>query len=126
MTEKPVRLEPHHRRVRVLVGSTAIADTTRSIYLYEIGHPPVFYFPKDDVRFDLLQHTDHSTHCPRKGDAEYWSIVVGQRRIENAVWGYPSPLVDAPDLSDYVAFYWHKADHWYVDDDEVFTIAATA
>ena len=119
-TGRPVRLEPNHRRVRVLVDGVVIADTIRSIYLFETDHLPVYYFPKEDVRFDLLEHTDHSSHCPRKGDAEYWSIVVGDRRIDNCVWGYPVPLEGTPDLSSYVAFYWNRVDNWFEEDEEVY------
>jgi uncharacterized protein (DUF427 family) len=123
MTEGPVRLEPNHRRLRALVDGVVLADTIHSIYLFELGHQPVYYFPKQDVRFDVLEHTDHSTHCPRKGDAEYWSIVVGDRRIDNAVWGYPVPLEGTADLSGYVAFYWNKVDNWFEEDEEVFVHA---
>jgi uncharacterized protein (DUF427 family) len=123
MSENRVRLEPNDRRLRVLVGGVAIADTTASVYLFETGHLPVYYFPKRDVRFDLLKRTDHSTHCPYKGDAEYWSIVVGDRRIDDAVWSYPSPLPGAPDLSAYAAFYWNKVDNWFEEDEEVFVHA---
>jgi uncharacterized protein (DUF427 family) len=123
MGEQAVRLEPNHRRVRVMVDGVVVADTIGSIYLFEIGHQPVYYFPKDDIRFDLMEHTDRSTHCPRKGDAEYWSIVVGDRRIENAVWGYPVPIEGAPDLSGYVAFYWNKVDNWFEEDEEVYVHA---
>jgi uncharacterized protein (DUF427 family) len=119
-TGQPVRLEPNDRRVRVFVDGVAIADTTKSLYLFEKDHLPVYYFPKSDVRFDLLESTDHHTHCPRKGDAEYWTIVVGDRRIENAVWGYPVPLPGTPDLSQYVAFYWNKVDNWFEEDEEVY------
>ena len=122
-TENPVRLEPNHRRVRVVVDGIAVADTIRSLYMFELGHLPVYYFPKDDVRFDLLQQSDHHTHCPRKGDAEYWSIAVGDRRIDNAVWGYPVPLEGTVDLSAYVAFYWNKVDNWFEEDEEVFVHA---
>jgi uncharacterized protein (DUF427 family) len=125
MTEPTIRLEPNPRRVRAIVDGVAVADTVDSIYLFEIGHQPVFYIPKTDVRFDLLEHSDHSSHCPRKGDAEYWSIVVGDRRIENSVWGYPVPLDGAPDLSAYVAFYWIKVDNWYEDDEEILVPAAS-
>jgi uncharacterized protein (DUF427 family) len=123
MEANRVRTEPNHRRLRVLVDGVVIADTIDSIYLFETGHRPVYYFPKNDIRFGLLEHTDHSTHCPYKGDAEYWSIVVGERRIDNAVWSYPSPLPDAPDLSAYAAFYWNKVDNWFEEDEEVFVHA---
>ena len=123
MVEQPIRLEPNHRRVRVVVDGLVIADTIQSIYLFETGHLPVYYFPKDDIRFDPLDSTDRVTHCPLKGDAEYWSIVVGERRIENAVWSYPSPIEGAPDLSAYAAFYWNKVDNWFEEDEEVFVHA---
>src|SRR3954467_12889411 len=79
MSENRIRLEPNHRRLRALVDGVVIADTTASVYLFETGHLPVYYLPKSHIRFDLLEHTDHSTHCPYKGDAEYWSIVVAIR-----------------------------------------------
>lgn len=110
-----IRLESNSSQLRALVGDTVLVDSTGSICLHEQGHGPVSYVPKADVRFDLLEHTDRTTHCPRKGDAEYWSIVIGDRRIDNAVWGYPSPLPDAPDLTDFVAFYWDRIDQWTVD-----------
>ena len=123
MVEQTIRLEPNHRRLRVVVDGVIIADTIHSIYLFETGHLPVYYFPKDDIRFDLLESTDRVTHCPLKGDAEYWSIVVGDRRIEDAVWSYPSPIGGAPDLSAHVAFYWNKVDNWFEEDEEVFVHA---
>ncbi|HEY0521644.1 MAG TPA: DUF427 domain-containing protein [Ilumatobacteraceae bacterium] len=123
MSEPVVRLEPNHRRLRAVVDGVVVADTTRSLYLFELGHLPVYYLPKDDVRFDLMQHTDKSTHCPRKGDAEYWSIVIGDRHIDNAVWSYPIPLDGTPDISGYVAFYWNKIDNWFEEDEEVFVHA---
>ena len=118
--EHRVRTEPNHRRVRVFVGEQAIADSTHSLCLFETGHLPVYYFPRDDVRFDLLKPTRHTTHCPYKGDASYYSVVVNGRTVENAVWAYLEPIDSVPELADYVAFYWDRADAWYEEDEEVF------
>jgi uncharacterized protein (DUF427 family) len=112
--------EPNERRVRVFVGGEAVADSSSTVYLFETGHLPVYYFPREDVRFDLLEPSGHRTHCPYKGDASYYTVVVGDRRVENAVWAYPDPLASIPQLADYVAFYWDSADAWYEEDDEVF------
>jgi uncharacterized protein (DUF427 family) len=112
--------EPNGRRVRVFIGGQAVADSERTVYLFETGHLPVYYFPRSDVRFDLLEPTGHHTHCPYKGDASYYSVVVGDRRADNAVWAYPQPLSSLPEIADYVAFYWDSADAWYEEDDEVF------
>jgi len=115
-----VRLEPNLRRVRVFFGGEAVADSTRTLYLFETGHLPVYYFPRADVRFGLLEPTSHRTHCPYKGDASYYTVVAGGQRYENAVWAYPDPIDSVPELRDYVAFYWDQADAWYEEDDEVF------
>jgi uncharacterized protein (DUF427 family) len=115
-----VRTEPNRRRVRVFFGGEAVADSSATLYLFETGHLPVYYFPRAGVRFDLLEPTSEKSHCPYKGDASYYTVVAGGRRYENAVWAYPEPIESVPELADYVAFYWNKADAWYEEDDEVF------
>jgi uncharacterized protein (DUF427 family) len=115
-----VRLEPCPRRIRVFFGAEAVADTTRAVYLYETGHLPVYYIPLADLRMDLLRETGHHTTCPYKGEASYYSVVIGDRTVENAAWFYPKPIDAVPELADYAAFYWDKADAWFEEDDEVF------
>jgi len=115
-----VRTEPCARRIRVMVNGVFVADTTTAVYVFEQGHLPVYYFPRDDVRFDLLEPTTTSTHCPRKGNATYWTVVVGDERREDAVWAYPEPLDSVAELAGYVAFWWDRVDAWFEEDDEVF------
>ena len=67
--------------------------------------------------------TEHHTYCPYKGTASYWSIAVGDRLSENAVWAYPEPFDEVAALKDYVAFYWDRVDHWFEEDDEIFVHA---
>jgi uncharacterized protein (DUF427 family) len=110
-------------RMRCELAGEVIADSRRVKLLHETGLPPVYYFPRDDVRFDLLRATEHTSHCPYKGDASYWSIAVGDRVVANAVWGYPSPLPSAPPIADHVAFYWGKLDRWLEEDAEAFVHA---
>lgn len=112
--------EDSPRRVRAVFGGETVADSRSVKLLHEKGHLPVYYFPVEDVRMDLLEETDHTTHCPHKGDASYWSVRAGEKVAENAVWGYPEPIEDAPPLAGYLAFYWNKMDHWYEEDEEVF------
>jgi len=63
------------------------------------------YFPAEDVRMDLLERTESSTHCPWKGDAKYYSVVVHGHRNNDAAWFYPEPYDAAKDVQDYVAFW---------------------
>ena len=120
-----VLLEPSPRRVRVKFGGEWIADSTDMVLMYESGHLPVYYFPVKDVRLDLLHPTDHTSHCPYKGDASYWSIEAGGRASENAVWAYQTPYdeMTAIGLQDYCAFYWDRVDHWFEEDEEIFVHA---
>jgi uncharacterized protein (DUF427 family) len=120
-------LQPHTlyfedspRRVRVVFNGETIADSRSVKLLHETGHLPVYYFPQEDVRMELLEESAHTTHCPFKGDASYWSVRVGDKVAENAVWSYPEPLESSPPLAGYLAFYWDRMDHWYEEDEEVF------
>jgi uncharacterized protein (DUF427 family) len=112
--------EDSPRRVRVQFGGETVADSRAAKLLHETGHLPVYYLPEEDVRKDLLEASDHTTHCPFKGDASYWSVRAGGRVADNAAWYYPSPLDHAPPLAGYIAFYWDRMDHWYEEDEEVF------
>jgi uncharacterized protein (DUF427 family) len=112
--------EDSPRRVRVVFGGETVADSRRAKLLHEAGLLPVYYFPIEDVRMELLEESDHTTHCPFKGDALYWSVRAGDRVAENAVWGYPEPIDYAPPIAGYLAFYWRKMDHWHEEDEEVF------
>jgi len=66
---------------------------------------------------DLLQPTDHSTRCPWKGEASYWSVRVGEHVAENAVWGYLDPIDGAPPIAGFRAVYWHAMDEWFEEDE---------
>src|SRR3712207_912723 len=112
--------EDSPRWVRVTLGGETIADSKRVKLLHETGHLPVYYFPEADVRMDLLEESDHTTQCPFKGVASYWSVRVGDKVAENSAWSYPEPIDLAPPLAGYLAFYWRMMDHWYEEDEEVF------
>jgi uncharacterized protein (DUF427 family) len=118
-----VVVQPSPRRVRVFFGGEIIADSTRMRLLFETRHLPVYYFPLDDVNQQWLETTDHTSHCPYKGQARYWTARVGERIAENAVWNYPVPITDCPDIKDLVAFYWNKMDAWFEEDQQIFVHA---
>jgi uncharacterized protein (DUF427 family) len=106
-----VDLLPETRRVRVKFGGAVIADSHAALRIEETGHGPVHYLPEKDVRTDLLRPTDHTSHCPFKGDASYWTIEVpGAGRSENAVWGYRTPFDETAGLAGHYAFYESRVD----------------
>ena len=108
------RWEDSRRRVRVVFAGVTIADSKHVMLLHEFGRLPVFYFPLEDVRMDLLEATEHHTHSPLKGEASYWTVRVGDRRAEHAAWSYPQPLPEGPKIQGYLAFYWDLMDGWFL------------
>jgi uncharacterized protein (DUF427 family) len=104
-------------RLRALLGGSAVFDTTRAKLLYETGIPPVPYIPLEDFDAARLERTGHSTHCPFKGDASYWSVGDA----ENVVWAYEDPKPESAWLKGYAAVYWNRMDGWFVEEDAVFS-----
>jgi uncharacterized protein (DUF427 family) len=118
-----ITFERSPRRVRIKFNGEWVADSTEAHLLFETRHLPIYYFPRADVRIGLLRASEHDTHCPYKGTASYWSIAVGDRLSENAVWAYPEPYGEVVQIKDYLAFYWNRVDHWFEEDDEIFVHA---
>jgi uncharacterized protein (DUF427 family) len=109
------------RRLRAVVGDRVLLDTERAKLLYETGIRPVPYVPLEDFDAELLAPTDHTTHCPFKGDASYWSVRAGGAVRENAVWAYEDPLPESAWLRGYAAVYWDRIDAWFVEEEPVFS-----
>jgi len=112
--------DPVPQRIRAVFAKETVVDSRNAKLLHETGHLPVYYFPDDDVRFDLLEATERQTHCPHKGEASYWTIRVGDRTAADAVWAYREPLEPAQFLAGYVAVYWEKVDEWFAEDEQLF------
>lgn len=108
--DHPITLTPNRERVLVRVGGALIADTRAALILKEASYPPVQYIPRKDVDMNLLQRTDHSSYCPFKGDASYYSIPSGGEKSVNAVWTYENPYPAVGQIKDYVAFYPSRVD----------------
>ena len=63
------------------------------------------YFPINSVKKQFLKESATSTHCPWKGDASYYSIVVGSAENTDAAFYYPTPKEAAAEILDRVAFW---------------------
>jgi uncharacterized protein (DUF427 family) len=119
------RSAPPHRiyfadfqpRVRAVIDGRTVLDTTRGKLLYETGIMPRLYAPLEDFDPAVLSRTDHTSHCPFKGDASYWSLTVNGGSRENAVWAYESPIGEAAWLRGYASLYAEQADEWWVEDE---------
>jgi uncharacterized protein (DUF427 family) len=111
--------EPTPRRIRVKFGGEIIADSKKALLVWEGGGPRLhYYFPREDVHLDLLEENG------RQGRGrQTWHVKVDGQIAENAAWSYDEAHKELEGIEGYVAFRWHKMDHWYEEDEEVFVHA---
>ena len=117
--------EPTQRRVRVRFGGVDVADTRRALLMMGGYKPPLYelsnyYFPREDVRDDVLVPSTHRSHCATRGEATHWTVRAGGRDALNGAWGYESAPAGWEVIRDYVAFNWNAMDAWFEEDEEVF------
>jgi uncharacterized protein (DUF427 family) len=106
----PITIEPLGRRVTVKVGGRIVAQSDDALQLREASYPPAIYIPRQDAQMELLERTPHSSYCPYKGEASYYSIPIGGKRSDNAIWTYESPHDAVSGIKDYLAFYPDRVD----------------
>ena len=96
--------------IRASWNGTVIAESDRT-QLVEGNH----YFPIEDVDARFLTDSPTRTHCPWKGTASYFNVVVDANTNADAAWTYPDPSLRASDIKGHVAF-WHGVEVRQVDD----------
>ena len=104
--DHPITVTPTRSRVVVKAGGRTIVDTSKALTLQEANYPPVQYVPRADADMAQLARAAHTTYCPYKGDASYYSLP----NAENAVWSYESPHPAMAQIKDYLAFYPTRVD----------------
>jgi uncharacterized protein (DUF427 family) len=85
--------------------------------LHEHGRLPIYYFPRDEVRMDLLEPGGESEASANKGPERNWSLRVGERTLEDAAIDFPDPPTEASSLEGLIAFRWAAMDEWYEEDE---------
>jgi uncharacterized protein (DUF427 family) len=103
--DHPITIAANPKRIRVSLDGVVIADSTNALTLKEANYPAVNYVPRKDANIALLARTERVTHCPYKGDANYFSIVANGKRVENAIWTYEAPFPAMTEISGHLAFY---------------------
>ncbi|MGA0129603.1 MAG: DUF427 domain-containing protein [Burkholderiales bacterium] len=105
-----VKISPFSGQVLVKFRGEIIADSCNALSVQERGYNVVYYVPRGDVRMELAQRTDLSTTCPYKGDASYYTFIIGDARAVDAAWSYESPYDEVLSIKEYLAFYLNRVD----------------
>lgn len=113
-----VHIELSPRRVRAFFDNQVVADSQQVLLVFETKRPPVYWFPKSDVRMDLL--LPHEPSAGATSGIQRWRSNTGGRVVDNLAWTYPEAGGDLSPLQDHIAFYWNAVDAWYEEDEEVF------
>jgi uncharacterized protein (DUF427 family) len=67
---------------------------------------------------ELLAPTETTSHCPYKGQAEYWSVTIGEAVHADVAWSYRTPLPESQKIAGLVCFYTDRLEV-YVDGQQV-------
>ena len=97
--------------VRVELDGVVLAESSRTVMVFETGLPTRYYFGRLDVRFDHLVPSGTVTSCPYKGTTSaYWSVDVGGAVTPDLAWAYDFPTLALQPIAGLVAFYNEKVD----------------
>lgn len=108
--DHPITINKSPHRLRVTFNGTVVAESANALELREASYPSVFYIPRADVRSEYFRRSEHSSRCPYKGDASYFSLEVAGKRAENTGWTYEEPYPAVEEIKDCIAFYRNKVD----------------
>jgi uncharacterized protein (DUF427 family) len=93
------------RRVEVRCGALLVAESARTQRVLETASPPTFYFPREDVRMELLVPSRTRTYCEWKGEASYFDLLAGEQRVADAAWSYIKPMGQFEVIAGWLSFY---------------------
>jgi uncharacterized protein (DUF427 family) len=116
---RAIYLEASPRRVRAIAAGETVADTRRARLLHEFGRVPVYCFPSEDVRPDVVTPSGRRAEAPGKGVAEWLTVAAGGQVREDAGWRWVEADPSLPGLEGLVTLIWARMDRWLEEDEEV-------
>ena len=117
--DHPITIEPAPNRWRAQFAGHVIADSDKALVLREADYPARVYFPREDVALEYMSRTERTSHCPYKGDAAYYTVLMDGQFAENAVWTYDQPFPAMAAIGGYLSFYPDKIEVYEVSETAV-------
>jgi len=115
---RPAVIEPVKDRLKILFAGKVLAETTRGYRALETSHPPVYYFPPEDVDEAMLRAESQTSFCEWKGRARYVSVVAGERVAKLAGFAYDDPTPSFRPIAGYYSFYAGPMDAVFVGEEQ--------
>jgi uncharacterized protein (DUF427 family) len=114
-----VRVQAGERRVRVMLGGEIVADTSKPLLVWEVPYYPTYYFPESDVRTELMVETGETKAVPSRGESTQYDVKANGS--QGRAYAFLDPNID--DIAGHYAFVWDTFDHWFEEEEEVYTHA---
>ena len=111
-------LDPFPRRIRGIAGGETVVDCRRVQMLHEHGRLPIFLFPREDLRTDLLEPSDRTGSSENKGDERWSHLRVDGELRRDAVFEYVDPPEPAAALRGLAGVSWDAMDEWLEEDEQ--------
>ena len=103
-----ITITPADGTYSIRAAGAVLGESSNALVLQEGSYDPVIYVPRADLAMAFFDKTEHSTHCPHKGEASYYTIQAKSGPIKDAAWSYESPNADVADIAGHLAFYTDK------------------
>ena len=111
----PPKLRRVYGYIELIFNGVVVADSVDTMIVIEAHRPSVMYFPREDVKLEYLTPSYLTAECKWKGKAQFVTIEIAKRKIENVGWYYPEPEPLYTELKNHIAFYPHLMDDCYFD-----------
>lgn len=89
-----------NRTYRAIWNGTVLAESDRTVQIE--GNQ---YFPPESIKTEHFRPSTHTTACPWKGTASYYTIEADGRTNRDAAWYYPDPSPASRQIKDHIAFW---------------------
>ena len=103
-----IEIDAEQVALRVRLNGEVLAETTRGLNLREGKYSAIVYVPREDVSLERLEASDHTTHCPFKGDASYFDYPGNDQNVgavQQVAWSYETPFDQMAAIRGHLAFY---------------------
>lgn len=112
----PLRFENGNGRWRARYENHVIADTTDAVVVREADLPARVYFPREDVEMAYMSRAQKTSHCPYKGEAVHYTLMMEGILTEDAARSYEAPYDAANPIAGRIGFYSDLVEVYQVDD----------
>lgn len=115
---RPPALERVLQPLKIIFNGHTLAQTSKGWRVLETSHPPVYYFPVEDVDAASIEYAERTSYCEWKGQARYVHVCVDGKRADHVGWYYPDPTSNFSEMANAIAFYAAPMDAVFVGEEQ--------